>query len=236
MNIFQRIVRIFALFNRKKQLRAQLTELDGSGNFSDDLQKNIVTEGIDVTFDSDKKELIEKVKSGVSAIVVQTNCEPEKLLEYVKISKTPVYRYNCANKLLINIKEEAGFIPEKKGLDALYLSFITFNGFKFKTGPMFVLGNKQLDKLDILYHFYKWYSMKSGLSGFEYETQKLLKKYYNNPDLLSYQKLKLELIIKLQEAISRDNEATNYVLEYDKKTSVSKKVSDKISQDGSASV
>ena len=235
MNIFQRIVRIFALFNRKKQLQNMKKGVEGGGRFADELQKNVVSDGIDATFDSAKKELIEKVKSGVSAII-QANCEPEKLLEYVKVSKTPVFRLNCAGKLLKNIKEEAGFITEKKGFDALYLSIITFSGFKLKTCPMFVLENKKQDKLDILYHFYKWYSMKSGLSGFDYKTQKLLKKYYNNPELLSYQKLKLELIIKLQEAISRDNEATNFVLEYDKMTSVSKKVSDKISNDGSASV
>ena len=236
MNIFQRIVRIIALFNRKKDLQNQLNNLEGSSEFSDGLQKNVVSDGIDATFDSAKKELIQKVKSGVNAIVIQSNGEPEKLLEYVKISKTAVYRLNGVQKLLKNIKEEPGFITEKKGIEALYLSFITFSGIKLKTEPMFVLDNKSLDRLDILYHFYKWYSLKSGLSGFEYDTQKLLKKYYNNPDLLSYHKLKLETIVKLQEAISRDNEATNYVLEYDKKTSVSKKVSDKISQDGGANV
>lgn len=236
MNIFQRIIRIFALFNRKKELKGQLDSLEGSGEFSDDLQKNVLSDGVDVTFDSKKKELIESARTGVNAIVIQTNCEPEKILEYVKISKTPVYRINCAGKLLKNIKEEAGFICEKKGFEALYLSLITFSGFSLSTPPMFVLENKKQDRLDILYHFYKWYSMKSGLAGFEYETQKMLKKYYGNPDLLSYKKLKLEEIVKLQEAISRDNEATNFVLEYDKKTSVSKKVSDKISKDGSANV
>jgi hypothetical protein len=236
MNIFQRIIRIFALFNRKKELQNQLEEFKGDGQFSDGLQKNVVSDGVDVTFDTAKKELIDNVKSGVSAIVIQTNCEPEKLLDYVKISKTPVYRINCASKILKNIKEETGFICEKYGLEALYLSIITFSGFSLKTPPMFIIENKTQDRLDILYHFYKWYSMKSGLSGFEYETQKMLKKYYNNPELLSYNRLKLEKIVKLQEAISRDNEATNFVLEYEKKTSVSKKVSDKISQDGSASV
>lgn len=236
MNIFQRIIRIFALHNRKNELQNQLKNLEGSGEFSDDLQKNVLSDGIDATFDVKKKELIDKVKAEVSAIVEQTNCEPEKLLEYVKIYKTPVYRINCANNILKNIQEEAGFIGEKFGIEALYLSTITFSGFSLKTPAMFVLDNKKQDRLDILYNFYKWYSMKSGLSGFEYHTQKMLKKYYNNPNLLSYKKLRLENIIRLQEAISRDNEATNFVLEYEKKTSVSKKVSDKISKEGGASV
>lgn len=236
MNIFQRIIRIFALHNRKNELQSQLKNLEGSGEFSDDLQKNVLSDGIDATFDAKKKEIIDKVKSEVSAIVVQTNCEPEKLLEYVKISKTPVYRINYANKILKNIQEEAGFIGEKKGFEALYLAVITCGRLSLKISPMFILENKKQDRLDILYHFYKWYSMKSGLNGFEYETQKMLKKYYNNPNLLNYNKLKLENIIKLQEAISRDNEATNFVLEYEKKTSVSKKVSDKIIKDGGANI
>ena len=236
MNIFQRIVRIFALFNRKRDLQSQLSILEGSTDFSDDLQKNVLSAGIDATFDLKKKELIETVKSCVNDIVTSSNCDPEKLLEYVKISKTPVYKLTGASKILKNIKEEPGFIPEKKGFEALFISLVTFNGIKFSTAPMFIIENKKADRLDILYHFYKWYSMKSGLSGFDFNSQKMLKKYYANPELLSYKTLKLEEIIHLQEAISRDNEATNYVLDYDKKTSVSKKVSDKISKDGGANV
>ncbi len=235
MDIFKHLIRILALVKRKKELQNQVDQL-GINNFSNDLQKNIITDGVDVTFNSKNKELIENVKNGISALVTKSNADPEKLLEYVKIAKTPVYRIINANKLLKNIKETSGFITEKKGIQALYLSFITFNGLKFYTPAMFILENKQQDKLDILYHFYKWYSMKSGLSGFEYETQEKLKKYYNNPKLLNTNKLKLEEIVLLQEAISRDNEATDFVLDYDKKTSVAKKVSDKIINNNGANL
>lgn len=235
MNIFKRIIRIFALLNRKKELQNQAANLE-SDEFSSDLQKNIISDGIDLTFNAKNKELIEQVKNSINAIIAQTNAEPEKLLEYVKIKKTPVYRIINAEKLLKNIKEIPGFIGEKKGIQALYLSIITLSGLKFSTDAMFILNNNKQDKLDILYHFYKWYSMKSGLMGFDYKTQNKLKKYYINSDLVKSNKLKLEDIILLQEAISRENEATDFVIEFDKKTSVAKKVSDKISGEGGANV
>lgn len=235
MNIFKRIIRIFALINRKKNLENQAANLEGS-EYSSDLQKNIISDGIDLTFNVKNKDLIEKIKNEISTIINQTNAEPEKLLEYVKTKKTPVYRIINAEKLLKNIKEIPGFICEKRGIQALYLSIITLSGLKFSTDAMFILNNNKQDKLDLLYHFYKWYSMKSGLMGFDYKTQNKLKKYYENPNLLNSNKLKLENIILLQEAISRENEATDFVIEFEKKTTVAKKVSDKISGEGGANI
>lgn len=235
MNIVKRFIRICALYTKKMRLKKQL-KLYRNTNSGNDLSKTIISDGANLTIDSKSKDISAQVSENVKAIVKQTNCDVSKLLGYVTASGTKVYRVFNAEKLLKNIVEEEGFISEKKGFDALYLSLITMSGLKLKTEPMFVFGRDKLDKYLVLFGFYRWYSMKSGLGGFEYEIQKKYNKYIKNISKVNAANLPLDEIIGLQEAIARDKEATDFVINYDKDNAVSKKVSKKISQDGGASI
>ncbi|MBP3821529.1 hypothetical protein J6G99_07800 [bacterium] len=190
--------------------------------------KTFVGAGTSLKLSAETTKLIEQVKSNVDDIVKQTNADPEKLLSYVKSLGTSVYRIPKATQLLTQIGEEEGFITEKFGIHALWLSFITHSGLKFKTEPMMVFGDKALDKYEILYSFYKWYSMKTGLSGFDYKTRKNFKLY----ELNSQRKFSLNDIVNIQEAIAREKEATNYTLEYSKYT----ESADKIKNDGNTDI
>lgn len=200
------------------------------------MSKTIIGEGANVTINSKSKELSAKVNENVRAIVAQTSCDGEKLLGYVKAAGTKVYTVINAEKLLKNIGEEEGLICEKNGFDALYLSFITMSGLKLKTEPMFVFGKKNPERYLVLYNFYKWYSLRAGLGGFEGDTVKKYNKFIKNINKVDVSKLPLEQVLGLQEAILRDSEATDFVLNYEKENEVSKKVSDKIIKDGGASV
>ena len=197
--------------------------------------KQVLGTAADLTINSATVKTIEEVKENVGAIVKQTDCDPDKLLSYVEASKTKVYRIDNADKILNLIKEEEGLICEKRGLEALYLGFVTGQGVKFKTEPMFILRNGLIDKYYMLHHFYRWYSLKSDLPGFEYESQKRLKSFLfeNNDDVKG---LSMESIISLQEAVARDQEATEFVLNYTNSIEGSKKVIEKIKTDGSANV
>lgn len=110
------------------------------------------------------------------------------------------------------------------------------NGAKFHSEDMFVFGKNKPEKYTVLYNFYKWFSKKSGLKGFEEKTQNLLKKYYKNSTKLDTSGLNLEQIVNLQEAISRENEAIDFSLTYEKEHEVSKKLSEKISKDNGANI
>lgn len=202
----------------------------------DDLSKTIISDGANVTINSKSKELASQVERSVRLIVKQTNCDGQKLLGYVRAEGTKVYTIFNAEKLLKNIGEEEGLICEKKGFDALYLSFVTMSGLRLKTEPMFVFGKKNPERYLVLYNFYKWFSLKSGLGGFEGEIVKKYNKFIKNINKADINKLPLEQILGLQEAIARDSEATDFVLNYEKENEVSKKVSDKISQDGGANI
>ena len=235
MNIFRKIIRICALVVKKRRLRKMLKTYRNT-SAGNDLSKTIISDGANVTINAKSKELASQVEQNVKLIVKQTNCDGEKLLGYVRAEGTKVYTVINAEKLLKYIGEEEGLICEKKGFDALFLSFITMSELKLKTEPMFVFGKKNPERYLVLYNFYKWFSMKSGLGGFEGEIVKKYNKFIKNINKTDINKLPLEEILGLQEAIARDNEATDFVLNYEKENEVSKKVSDKITKDGGASV
>ena len=101
---------------------------------------------------------------------------------------------------------------------------------------MFVLGVGEIDKFYMLHNFYRWYSMKTGLAGFEYEVQKKFKSTLFDKSDTEMKNLSMEDIISIKEAVSRDQEATNFVLQYTKQTDGSKNVMDKLKNDGGANI
>ena len=157
-------------------------------------------------------------------------------MEYIKAANTPVYKINNADKILALLKEEEGLITEQHGLRALYLSICVGRGFSLKTPPMFVMREGVIDKYYMLHHFYRWYSLKSDLPGFEYEVQQKFKRFLIDNSPSAIRKFSMEDIISLKEAIARDQEATDFVLKYTKSVDGSKNVLDKIKNEGGASV
>ena len=234
VNLFKKI-KYFLLSQKESFLQKKLQHTT-KRSFISGKTKRIMTTGADLTFNNETLKIIENVKSGVENIVKKANGDADKLLDYVKAAKTKVYFLNNADKFLNLIKEEEGLLCEHKGIEALYLSVITGQGFKFKTEPMFVIRKGKIDNNYFLHHFYRWYSLKSGLEGFDYETQKLLKQFlYGNSEYL-IKNLSMQQMIALKEAITRDNEATDFVLKYTKSKDGATNVINKIRNDGSANV
>lgn len=198
--------------------------------------KTIISADADVTFNAQTLEKIKTIKENVLSIAKQTQCNPQKLLEYVKTTGTKVLKINNAHKILALINEEEGFICEQKGLKALYLSAITGQGLKTYTPAMFILREGSIEKYYMLHHFYRWYSMKSDLPGFDYKSQQKFKKYLINNSTEATKKLSLDDIVAIKNAIARDNEASEFVLEYTKTVEGSKNVMNKIKNDGGANI
>ena len=198
--------------------------------------KNVMIKGASLTINSKTLQTIAQVKENVTSIIQKTNGEPDALIDYIKAAKTPVYKIKNADKILNFINEEEGLITEKEGFDALILSVSTGQGIKFKTAPMFVMREGIIEKYYMLHHFYCWYSLKSGLPGFDYKSRKMFKQYLVNGSDDFTAKLSMAQILSLQEAIARDQEATAYVLEYTKQIEGSQNVMDKIKNEGSANI
>lgn len=228
-------IKYFFLAQKEKNIQNRLKKTT-QRSFTNKTSKTIFGTAANVTLNSETQKLIELVKTNVSTIVKKVDCNPEELLNYVKAANTPVYKINNADKLLNLIQEEEGLIYEQKGLIALYLSVITGQGIKLKTPPMFIMRDGEIDKYYMLHHFYRWFSIKSNLPGFEYEIQKKFKQFLIDDSDETIKKFTMEDIIGLKEAIARDQEATSFVLQYTQEIEGSKNVMEKIKTDGSASV
>jgi hypothetical protein len=233
-NLLKRIKYLILTF-KEKDLKNKLKRTIKK-SYSNNSSKLVFSKGADLTLNSETLKAIETVKQEVTTIVKKTDANPDLLLNYVKMGKTQIYFHPFADKLLNLIKEEEGLIYEKHGLEAIYLGLVTGQGFKLKTEPMFFMRNGVIDKFYLLHNFYRWYSLKSNLPGFEYNVQKLFKKFLFDNSQKFIKSLSMEEIISLKEAIARDNEASEFVLNYTKQIDGSKKVINKIKNEGGANI
>ena len=232
-NLVKKIV-YFILSLQEKSLT---NRLDSSlkGSYSNKTSKTIIsgTEHMTLTSETEKNKFL--VKQNVEDIL--RNCEnnPYKLLEYIEAAGTKVFKVDHADKILQTIGEEEGLICELKGLKALYLSLCLNLGFSFKTKPMFVMRRGTIEPLYMIHHFYKWYSLRINLPGFDYKSQQNFKKYLKNINHKDITTLSVNDILELQEAIARDQEATRFCLEFAQRTEGAKKVQEKMT-DGGANI
>src|SRR5574344_112206 len=175
-------------------------------------------------------------------ILKQAQNNPQKLLNFIEKKGTSVYKIPYANVLLGLILEEEGLIYEKKGLTALYLSavisILSGSGLKFKlkTEPMFVMRDLPVDAYYMIHQFHKWYALKLNLPGFDYHAQENFKKFFNKNNDEELNKLNIDEILSLKDAISRDVDAINFVVDLAKSTEGSKKALQKITSAEGASI
>ena len=233
MNIFQQIIYFF-LEKQEKALSKKLSKhLKNSS--SNKTSKTIVSKDVTVTFNAETEKSKELVKKNVTDIIKSCNNDPTKLLAFVESKGTKVIKIDNADKILSVIKEEEGLITELEGIEALYINIITNSGFSFKSKPMFIMRNGQIDAYYMAHQFYKWYALNMGLPGFDFMSQKIFKISLNSNGAV-FSNLNLDEMTGLKEAIARDQEATSFALELAKSKEGSKNVIDKIKNDGGANI
>ena len=200
------------LIKKKKEI---IMAIKSRGNsYSGKNGKTIISGNETVTFSVQAEKLINEIKETVSEIHKATGENPEKLIEYIETHGTKVYRIKNATVLLEKIQEHTGFITELEGPKAMYINTLTGRGVGVSSPAMFIISDKDIDYYMFLREFYLWFSMQKGLDGFEYKTQEIFKKYMNskkNPTV-NTNKLKYEEMGALKEALKRDNEATEFVM------------------------
>ncbi len=214
--------------------KAIVYRLNGSlkSSYKNKTSKTIISSTEHVTFSLETEKNKELVRKNVEDIVKNCQNNPEKLIEYINAAGTKVYKLKNTAKILNKVGEEEGLICELKGLKALYLNLFTSNKFSFSTKPMFVINTENTDPYYILHQFYKWYSLKMNLPGFDCKTQENFKKYLKNVNDKSLNKLSMEETLALTEAVARDQEATDFALSYIQKTKGAQNVHKKMTEDG----
>ena len=232
MNILQKIVYFF-LERQEKALSKKLSKhlKTSSSNMT---TKTAFSKGVTVTLNAETEKNIDIVLKNVSDIIKNTNNDIPKLLAYIESKGTKVVQLENADKILAVIKEEEGLITPLEGIEAFYINVITHSGFGFKSKPMFIMRNGQIDKYYMAHQFYKWYAMQMKLPGFDFMSQKIFKIYLNSDGAI-LSNLTLDEMTGLKEAIARDQEATTFALNLAKEREGSKKVLQKM-LDGGANI
>ncbi len=181
------------------------------------MKKIIFDKNATIEFSAQTKEVIKQVKIDVQAIAKTT--DNEGLLEYIRKNGTEVIRFKKAPILLRLLGEEEGLIVVQQGFKRLIFGAL----------PVFVLRTGEINRLVLLHQFYKWYSMKKGLPGFDYASQKLFKKAMRSKNL---EKMNINQVVGLREAVARDREATDWTYEHACAEDGTKKAFDKLNTGG----
>ena len=231
--MFQKLIYLFLQIQERALTKKLNKHLKRSS--SNSTSKTILSKGITMTLNAETEKNKELVKKNVSDIVNSCNNDPAKLLAYIESKGTKIIKIDNADKVLAIIKEEEGLVTELKGIQALYINIITNSGISLKSKPMFIMRNGNIDPYYMDHQFYKWYALEMKLPGFDFISQKLFKIYLNSDDAI-LSNLNLDEMTGLKEAINRDQEATNFALEIAKAKEGSKKVLDKMKNDGSANI
>ena len=233
MNIFQKIIYFF-LQQQEKALSKKLHKhLKASSTNS--TSKTVLSKGVTMTLTAETEKKKELVKLNVADIIKACNNDSAKLLAFIESKGTKIVKLDNADKILSVINEEEGLVTSLEGFEGLYINIVTESGLSFKSKPMFIMRNGEIDPYYMAHQFYKWYSLYMGLPGFDFMSQKLFKITLNSDDAI-LSELSLDEMTGLKEAIARDSEATIFALELAKSKEGSKKVLDKIKNNGSANI
>lgn len=202
--------------------------------------KKTFSEAASFELTGETEKIKAKLENAMQVILKKFGDNPDALLAFVEKNGTDVYRFASADKFLRLIDIEQGFVIPSRGFKSFYINTIVAafagKGIKFalETEPKFILNKKPIDKYFMIQQFYKWYAQKLDLAGFEPETQDKLQKLMNSSDE-DIKNLSIDEILELKEAIARDRESIDFIIEMAKNTEGSQNALKKMT-DGGASV
>lgn len=232
----RKILKIILNLVFKMQQKAYDAPKNRLYSYSNGTSSSHITSFATMSLNAANQKKAQAIKEKVRQIVKKNIKTPEKLLEYIQKSGTKVVKLPCADKILSFVNEEEGFITPRSGLEALYLNFILNKKISFKTSEMFVLRDLPLNIYVMSHQFHKWYAYKMGLPGYDEASQEKFKRVFEFSDSKKAQELSYSEVMALKEAVKRDMEAIDFVLELSKEHEGSKKTLDKIKNGEKATV
>ena len=229
----------YILERRKKRLEKAMDALKPKRSRASSTKTHVdVSETM--VLSSETEKILETMDAEVKNIVKACLTNPQKLLEYIQEHGTAVYKIPHADKILAKIKEEEGFIVPLKGWKAFYLNFFVNllshkkPVFSTKSDEMFVLRDMEINVYYILHQFHKWYGFKKNLPGYDEMAQELFKE--NLEHMSDTKEMSIDEILALKDAIARDAQAADFVINLAKESAGAKKALDKMKNDGGAEI
>lgn len=208
--------------------------------YSNSSSKRAFGQSVSLQLTSETEKNKEKLQNNIKVILKKYENKPEKLLKFVEKNGTKVYRIPFANKILKLIGNEEGFISEAKGIKGLFLNTVIplcaceKPNLSIHSKSMFVLRNIPMDSYLMIQQFHKWYAMKLKLPGFDAESQNNFQKFLIPSNDAKIKDLSVDEILGLKEAIARDVEAINFLIDFAKSTAGSKNALKKMMAGGAS--
>lgn len=229
---------IYLLFSIQEKFLSKKLKKTLRRSYSNKTSKRVfgLAASLELTSQTDKNK--KKLESNVKTILKKYENNPQKLLDFAERSGTAVHKISYADKILKLIGYEEGLLPEIKGLKALFLcvciNFLSNNktALSFKTEPMYVLRDLPLEAVFVAQQFYKWYAMKLDMPGFDAQAQENFQKFLSSSADDKIKELSVEEILGLKEAIARDRDAINFIIDFAKVTGGNQTSVEKITTTG----
>lgn len=231
---------VYSILNLQEKVLRKKLRKNLKTSFSNTTSKRVFGAAATLKLSSKTEQNKIKLEDNVKLILAKYSNNPQKLLGFVRRSGTNVYKIIFADKLLKLIGCEEGFISASTGVKGLYLNILTSLisneklNLSTNSEPMFILKKTEYDCHFIIQQFHKWYAMKLNLPGFDTESQNNFQKFLTAENDERIKELSMEEIIGLKEAIARDVEAINFVVQLAKSTTGSKNALKKITAGGAS--
>ena len=233
MNLFQKVLYLF-LSVKEKSLRLRLDKyLKRSAVNS--TSKKIIDGASSLSLTSETQKNLDVVRSNMTELVKNAEFNPDFLVKHIKETGYKILFIKDIQKILKLINEEHGLILERKGFNAFILNLLTNSGIKFSSKPVFIFELSAKDFYLLLFNVYKLEGYLRKLPGYDYESQKLFRKFYKAAEKADVSQLTFEELNSLKEAVARDNEASEFVINIAKERDGAKNAALKI-KDGGAEV
>ncbi|MDD3012213.1 MAG: hypothetical protein PHC34_00735 [Candidatus Gastranaerophilales bacterium] len=230
------VLDIYQLINR---LFSKDKSLENYSNKS----KTYLTANDTLQLNSSVKLSAENIGKTAKTIMKQYINNPDDLLKLIESKGTRVIRAKHIEKLLRLTGEYDSFILPSKGLKALFLiigiNLLSKTKMKLalSTPAMFVLEDKPVNIYLIAHQFHHWMSYIEKMPGYEENTVNNFKNIWNHEfGSKDIDKLCVQEILALKDAIARDIEAINFVKEITNEYIASKTSSDKLKNGQSQSI
>ena len=195
-----------------------------SVDYNNVLNKKYYRKGCTLDIAADAEKRILDIKNKALELVNRYNKSTLGLLDYISSKGYRIVRISGKKKILSKIDETPGFVCAASGLRALYINIVSGSGIGLKSEPMFILEKETPSISEILHDFYLWLAMDMGLPGFDDKTHKLFIRYFVKGEDALLKRIHVNQMIMLKQAVSRDKEAIEFVIDFEKINRSSKKV------------
>ena len=208
---------INSIFNIQENISTKYKKINTLGYSNNSMLKNHIVQGASLTLSTSLEKNKERVDFDVEKLASENIDNIENILNFSKEKGVEHYFISNPDRVLSPIGESEGIIFPLSGLKAVSLNLILENKISFKTDLIFVFDRENKSPYTILYNFYKWYSLKLNLPGFDRETLLKFKHIEDFEKEENLERLSYNDIMDLKQAIARDREAMEFVIKFMKK-------------------